>query len=191
VLRVARTGGALPDPVRQPGRDEQYADVSPDGRQVAFVRTEHGASHIYIAPLDGNGAATRLSPAIATLPRWAPDGRSIAFTRTRGSDSGIFVVGADGSGQRQLTATGGWPVWFPDGRRLGYVVVGADETQQVWVQPLDGSPPSLLDAVRLSGTNNPIDISPDGRLLATTDSYVVSSELWLLRPDRPRNTSAQ
>jgi dipeptidyl aminopeptidase/acylaminoacyl peptidase len=53
---------------------------SPDGRQLAFVRSVEGKSQVFIMPLDGGEAwqLTRFKYG-ATAPRWSPDGRQILF----------------------------------------------------------------------------------------------------------------
>jgi len=61
--------------------DAIYADWSPDGRQIAFVRwPSEGGSVVYVAGLDG-GAETvvhRFPSQRGSSPRWSPDGKTIA-----------------------------------------------------------------------------------------------------------------
>ncbi len=183
IWRVPLAGGA---PVAvTPARDEDdaYADVSPDGRWIAFARTEQEITRVYVAPLAG-GAARRLTDLPSTLPRWSPDGRTIAFSANRGYAGGVFVIGADGTGMRRLSETGGWPVWWPDGRRIAFQGMGPDGHEEIFEIPLGGGAPKPLDVLRFRGTNNPFDISSDGRLLATTNCLDISSEIWLLEPAR-------
>jgi len=183
VWRVPLAGGpavAL-TPVR--GQSDQYADVSPDGRWLAFARTEKELTRVYVAPLDG-GDARRLTDSPSTLPRWSPNGRWIAFSPHRGYSGGIFVIGADGTGLRQLTETGSWPVWWPDGKRISYQNTGPDGSEQILTVALAGGPPKPLASVRFRGTNYTFDISRDGKLLATSNSLDVSSDIWLLSPGR-------
>lgn len=114
-------------------RDPVY---SPDGRSIAFVRTERSGSGsakssvIAIRDLvDGSVIkleATRASaPTVKDRhPSWSPDGLVLAFaTITTGSDgvvngSVVSVIGVDGAGLRQLAPTDlavGDPTWSPDG----------------------------------------------------------------------------
>ena len=59
------------------------AEISPDGKSIAFVRPHDGKSQIYILSLDG-GEAQRLTSAKygASSPVWSPDGRKILYSST-------------------------------------------------------------------------------------------------------------
>ena len=138
---------------------------------------------IAVAPVDG-GEAKRLTGSSSTLPRWSPDGRWIAFSANRGFTAGIFIIGVDGTGVRRLSTTGSWPVWFPDGKRLGYLNLGPDGTQQILTVPFEGGPSRPLPVVRFEGANNPFDISRDGNLLTTSNGTNISSQIWLLAPEK-------
>jgi Tol biopolymer transport system component len=160
--------------------DDSYGDISPDGRWLAFARTEKENTRIYVMPIKG-GEAKRLTESASTLPRWSPDGRWIAFSPSRGMSGGVCVMGADGSGVRRLTETGSWPVWWPDGKRIGYMNIGPTGSQQFLTVSLEGGPPKPLVGLHVTGSNNPFDVSPDGKLLASSDSVRLSSQIWLLK----------
>jgi Tol biopolymer transport system component/predicted Ser/Thr protein kinase len=163
--------------------DDQYADVSPDGQRIAFARTEAKVTRIYLAGVNG-GEAKRLTNSPSTLPRWSPDGQYIAFSPSRGYVDGIFVIKADGTGMRRLTKTGGWPVWWPDGKRLGYIHIGPEGSAKVYTVPFSGGPSEPFGTMQLSGANNPFDISADGNLFAVSGNETISSDIWLLQPPR-------
>jgi hypothetical protein len=76
----------------------------------------------------------------ASVPRWSPDGKWIAFSPDRSYGAGVFIVRPDGTDERRLTPTGGWPIWWPDGRRIGYRTITADARQQIESIMIDGSP---------------------------------------------------
>lgn len=61
-------------------RNDGSPQWSPDGKNIAFVRTENDKSQIWILPLEG-GEAYVLTRAEfgAFRPRWAPDGTKILF----------------------------------------------------------------------------------------------------------------
>jgi Tol biopolymer transport system component len=160
---------------------DAFPDPSPDGRSIAFTRVDRDAERIYVAP--GSGGEPRLltrSP--AAVPRWSPDGTQIAFSANRGFYGGIFVIGADGGHERRLTTAGGWPVWWPDARQIGYLVIGRNGDQEIQTVPVAGGASRPLAGVTFTGSNHPFDISPDGRTLVTSNAVHVSDEIWLLEP---------
>jgi Tol biopolymer transport system component/serine/threonine protein kinase len=180
IWRVPLGGGAA-EAISPQGIEDGYADVSPDGRTLAFVRNAEGSSRLFVMPAEG-GDAKQLLETAAAVPRWSPDGQWIAFSPDRIYGGGIFLIRPDGSGLRRLTETGSWPVWWPDGRRIGYLTLGPDGAQQIHVVRVTGGPSTLLDAIQFDSSNYPFDISTDGRRLVTSNSVHFSSELWLLRP---------
>ena len=160
-----------------------FADISPDGRRIAFSRAEPQGERIYIASASGGDARLLTSSAGAT-PRWSPDGSLVAFSTERGYNGGILVIHADGTGERRLTTEGGWPVWWPDGQQIGYLAVGANGNQEIRVTGLDGSGSRTLSAVKLVGTNHPFDLTRDARTIVVSNGVHVSDEIWLLEPRR-------
>jgi WD40 repeat protein len=105
--------------VSMPG-EEDVADWSPDGTQVAFDHTsfDHPKEQIYTVSLNGGTPALLVHD--GGSPLWSPDGRWIAYSRPAGIDGGgsIWLVHPDGTDAHQLL-DGMWPVgWSPDGSRL-------------------------------------------------------------------------
>jgi TolB protein len=183
IYRVPRTGGPSVALTPVDGSDSEYGDISPDGHLLAFARADKGGTQVYVIPVNG-GESRRLIDSESTLPRWSPDGHWLAFSRSRAFAGGVWVIGADGSGIRRLSDTGSWPVWWPGGKQLGYLDTGPDGVQQIFIVPFEGGPPRALTALKFSGSNNPFDVSPDGTALATSNWVALSSEIWLLQPQR-------
>ena len=179
IWRVPRDGGQAVALTPARGLHDEYGDMSPDGRWLAFARTDQGTVRVYIAPTAG-GEGRWLTDSPSTTPRWSPDGQWIAFGSDRSADGGIWLIRPDGTGRHRLTQTGGWPVWWPDGKQIGYQTVTLQGNELIAVVRLDGSSPRTLNTLRFNGTNYPFDVSPDGSRLVTTNSQHLGDEVWLL-----------
>jgi eukaryotic-like serine/threonine-protein kinase len=182
--RVARTGGA-PAMMAFGEDSDAFPDLSPDGTSIAFTRTDRNAERIYVAPA-GGGTAKLLTESPGAVPKWSPDGKRIVFAGNRGYYGGVFVLNADGSNVRKVTDIGGWPVWWPDGGQIAFVVIGRNGDQEIQVVPSTGGSPRPVCGIAFSGSNHLFDISPDGKLLVTTNAIHVSDEIWLLEPRQKR-----
>ena len=162
--------------------DASYADPSPDGRSVVFSQSDREGERLYVAPIAG-GTPSLLTRSPGATPRWSPDGSLVAFGGSRGYGGGIFVIRPGDTEGRRLTSEGGWPVWWPDGRRVGYIAVGPDGNQQIRVVPIDGGAPLTLP-IRLSGLNHPFAVTNDAQTLVVSDAVHISSQIWLLQPGK-------
>jgi Tol biopolymer transport system component len=182
--QVQRAGGPATWPSFGDNKvPETFADPSPDGKLLAFVRADPDAERIYVAPSVG-GVAHRLTPSRGTLPRWSPNGSSIAFASDRGYAGGIFIIRGDGSGERQLTKEGGWPVWWPDGSQIAYIAAGADGRGEIRVVSLRDGTIRILESVRLAGLNHPFALFRDGVRLVVGNAVHLSDEIWVIEPKR-------
>jgi TolB protein len=185
--RIGRVPATASGPVTWPafpeGVADTFADVSPDGTQLAFVRTEQDGEHVYIAPAAG-GSARRLAASRSTLPRWSPDGSTIAFASDRRFEGGIFTIRADGTDERKLTQEGGWPVWWPDGSRIGYVAIGPGGKAEIHTVSLRDGTTRTLTSIKLAELNHPFAVFPDGVRIAVGNAVHVSDEIWVIEPRR-------
>ncbi len=180
--RVPRAGGPAESFSPEKFPEDAYGDPSPDGKRIAVARSDKEIVRIYVGEIAkwGSGEARALTETGSTLPRWSPDGKWILYSRDRGKENGVFVVSAAGGEPRRLTDSGGWAVWFPDGKRIAYLAIGADGNQEIRVVPLAGGASRTLAHIRFAGNNYPIEISPDGSRIATSNSVHLTSEVWLL-----------
>ena len=101
------------------------AQVSPDGRVVAFVVTtlseerDEYLSQIWL--VDGAGGEPRrftTGPRRDTAPRWSPDGSAVAFSRfhvgaaAAHTDPDLWIAPLNGPA-RQLNVGGELAAWIP------------------------------------------------------------------------------
>lgn len=94
------SGEPKPFPAVRTDADEQDAQLSPDGRWIAYASNETGRMEVYVQAFPGPGAKTAISTAGGTQPRW------------RGDAQELFYIAAD----RSLTSV---PIrTSPDGRVL-------------------------------------------------------------------------
>ncbi|MEP6870995.1 MAG: S9 family peptidase [Anaerolineaceae bacterium] len=105
------------------------AEISPDGRHVAFVvakmeRSDDSyRSAIWLVATEGGEPRQFTAGAKRdSAPRWSPDGRSLAFLSERGEEKPqICIISASGGESRKLTELplgAGTPIWSPDGKKL-------------------------------------------------------------------------
>jgi TolB protein len=104
---------------------------SPDGRTIAFSRTDTATPNgaLFVVGADG---ANRRRLTLGSEPSWSPSGRRIAFTDVdRHGRRWVFTVGADGRGRHAL-APGYDPAWSPDGRTIAYTAPGRRAPRDHW-----------------------------------------------------------
>jgi Tol biopolymer transport system component len=105
--------------------------VSPDGSQIAFLRTADGHPAIFVADIDGSHAeqvtGLRGQPGCGCGsfdPTWAPDGTKLAFSGTNeAGNRDIYVLDIQTGIIRLLTRETGTsfemtPSWSPDGTQI-------------------------------------------------------------------------
>lgn len=174
---------------------ETQPQFSPDGRQIAFTRSDPGHlpnAEIFVIWADGTHRSALTATAAGNGdPTWSPDGREIAFVSTRvGQVPNIFVMRSDGTDVRQIThddATKSELAWSPRGDRIAFVgepARGGD--RDIYSVATDGS--DLRDL-----TNDPtapdVDpaFSPDGSQIVYTGPGhphgSVGADLWVMGQD--------
>ena len=107
--------------------------LSPDGKWVAFVRTETDPAtlkrnaDIWLVPSDGTAPPRPMarSEKSDTTPCFSPDGTAIAFLSTRSGTSQVWVMSLLGGEARKVTDVPGGAngplVFSKDGKRVAFV----------------------------------------------------------------------
>jgi tricorn protease len=85
---VERAGGAAKRLTNTPN-EETSPVFSPDGRRIAFSRSNGNDWDVFIAPADGSGEPNRVTmmPEDDFVTSWSPDGKEIIFETTRDEES--------------------------------------------------------------------------------------------------------
>jgi Tol biopolymer transport system component/DNA-binding winged helix-turn-helix (wHTH) protein len=146
---------------------------SPDGARLAFVCQRDGQADLCLVGRDGsNERLVVAQPQDELDPCWSPDGRRLAYSLVSGRTRELRVVDIDSAhtrpAQPRRVGPAGWsaqtPVWSPDGHRLAVSRWRTAEHYDLWIVPLDGSPPTPV-VESAEGKFDPA-WSPDGTRLA-------------------------
>jgi Tol biopolymer transport system component len=71
--------GGTPVPVVQGPLTDAEAQISPDGRWLAYATTETGGYEVFVQPVGATGARWQVSTAGGRQPQWRRDGRELFF----------------------------------------------------------------------------------------------------------------
>ena len=88
---------------------EGEADVSPDGRLVAFTSNVSGRFEVYVAAFEGESERVPVSTTGGARPRWAPAGDRVFFRDgNRLMSSGLSTDPGLVAADPELVFDGGW-----------------------------------------------------------------------------------
>jgi Tol biopolymer transport system component/C-terminal processing protease CtpA/Prc len=164
------------------------AEVSPDGRTLAFV----ARGEIWTIPADRGGDAKRLTNRAANDHDivWSPDSKTLAFVSDKNGQFDIFTIDINTREEKPIAAEPvdeSSPKYSPDGRYIAFLRSGA--AGGLYVVPIDGS----VKPVRVAESqgNNLFGVgisayswSPDSRWLAFArrdDAETV--DIWITPAD--------
>lgn len=129
---------------------DDYPDLSPDGRRILFQSNRSGRWQLWEMASDGSQLARVTSNAANDRqPAWSPDGRFVAYSSDDGMTAGkraILVMPwppSESLPPRRLTSGEGQdvhPKWLRDGSGLVFNRISADGKQaDVHIVTLDGA----------------------------------------------------
>jgi Tol biopolymer transport system component/serine/threonine protein kinase len=173
---VPRDGDKEPTILQEDAEDPA---ISPDGREIAFVRTgSSGDRQILVASLSPGGTVAEPRPLTTGLddglwdhrePAWSPDGKQICY---RAHDS-LWVIPVNGGRARPIAETVigvERPVWSRDGRFIYFTSAHEQGLRALWRVRISGGDPE-----RVTHGVNPerhASLSADGRkLVFSTNSH--------------------
>jgi serine/threonine protein kinase/Tol biopolymer transport system component len=152
--------------------DVQQADISPDGKYVAYVRETAGKQSLWVRQL-----ATDSDVQIASLGEdqcpglaFSPDGSYVYSVRqgSRNPGGDLYQVPAlGGTPRKMLAGISSPPAFSPDGQRLAFVRSNLTDSSLLTAS-LDGSGERVLASYKRPEEIYPFGVawSPDGKTLA-------------------------
>jgi len=161
----------------------QHLDWSPDGKYLSYVSRGPLGGWPYSLPIRSmeTGQVRELRPRLRNLgaPRWSPDGRSFL---TSGTDlkgrSGIYQIDAQ-TGEASPILVGPTPAaipqWSPDGKRIYYRATGRSAFLE-----RDLASGNEREVIRLPSRLGEVNVSPDGRTIATISEEASSKSSTVL-----------
>jgi hypothetical protein len=119
---------------------------SPDGRLIAFWRSDTGEAQLMIIGADGQGLRRIASDLVITsgdgLGAWSSDSKFVAAEVTVEESDRILVVDVGtGRGRLVTPASAGahWPLWSPDGRWIAFTRDTGPDTRVLSIIRPDGT----------------------------------------------------
>ena len=105
--------------------------VSPDGRQIAYVRafndimSDRGLGHVWLVDENGQNTPLLTGEKSYRAPRWSPDGKRLAYVSTENKSIQIFCLWLESGRSTSLTKLQQSPgnvTWSPDGRTIAFTM---------------------------------------------------------------------
>lgn len=159
---------------------------APDGRTLAFARSDEDGTDIYTVDLAQQCCLQRLTVGRFSdnlSPTFAPDGRRLAFVSSRAGQPQIYGMAGDGTDQELLapfdfgvTGSSNAPEWSPDGAS---VVFHRDVSRAPQVFVLDVATRRVRQLTS-SGRNEDPTWAPDGRHVAFVSDRSGRRQLWVI-----------
>ncbi len=93
--------------------EEQHPEVSPDGKQIAFMSDRDGNHEIYVMNMDGSNQKRLTNNDVDDwYPSWSPDGSQLIFSSLRDGKKGIYIMNKDGTEVRKIISNATSPAWL-------------------------------------------------------------------------------
>ena len=137
-------GERTPVPFTKAPTEDQYGQVSPDGRWMLYSSGDRGQADVFVQPIPPTGSLWQVSQGGGTAPRWRRDGKELYYRRPDGTLMAVSVTTGSASA---FQFSGAAEALFPipsTGNVHRYIYQpSADGQRFVVSQPLAGSDPPI------------------------------------------------
>jgi len=181
-LPDAKAPNSSPVPFLASTRLDASAQLSPDGKQIAFQSDRsRGSQEIWVCDIDGSNCAPVTSFGVLTeKPRWSPDGKQIVCQSSRDGKTSIYTINIETHEVRDLVASPSEeraPSFSRDGQWV-YFSSRRSGDWQIWKVLADGGVPVQITK---HGGYLPFE-SPDARFIYYAKVSDVA-EVWRVPTD--------
>ena len=95
---IPLTGDRRPFPILQTPFNEQWPEISPDGKWIAYTSDETGPLEIYVRPFPNGAGKWQISTNGGIFPRWRRDGKELFYLSNANAGSVMAAeIRVDGS----------------------------------------------------------------------------------------------
>ncbi|GAF70032.1 unnamed protein product, partial [marine sediment metagenome] len=166
---------------------DDWPSISPDGREVAFVRVAGEASNVFIMPIEGGSARqVTFMDSECYFPVWSPDGREIAFISHERGTYQVWKISKDGGGAEVFEKTRAGEdrrmAWAP-GKNILYA--DASQLNLMVLNPDTGDESPLVENADVGFLGIDAAISPDGTRVAVHWNRKTKDQtgIWIISLD--------
>jgi serine/threonine protein kinase/Tol biopolymer transport system component len=179
--------------------------LSPDGRRVAFQRTDPAAPNVpgfLIAEIDRARESRVALPTGGRAIVWAPDNDRVAFSEPGSAPGSAAIVIASAAGappktiaqveSRVIQGIADVSDWSRDGTSIVYTLVSPETGADIWLLPASSAAGTATPLALLRSTANESagQISPDGKWLAYFSDEAGQGQVYLRRFEAAGRLSA-